>query len=224
MACQFKLIGKSRQVSTMTKFITAPLALVFSLLSSDLLANSNSSSFESSSSQVLELDVIEWRFDAGVSLISKRLLEDLQGDMPSYGGGEGGYNLGLSAHKQVKFGDATYQKFIGTKLDIQRVDDHLLTSVRAVDFRQQVAEKWFVNAFIGAARYEFRSPAYGYLAGFGAYFKPPEWQQIGFAIEAQYYDKLARDKIHPDDPPQVGSASDSFFDMRVISATVNFYF
>ncbi len=200
------------------------MALLYKLTFSALLFVIAISPLSSAAETFSSKGKVQLRFDAGFTVFSKRLHEDLFGPIPSYESAELGQALGIAMHKQTSVSASGLARSIGTKLEVQNVADHMLTSVRAIDYQLQINEEWTVNAFLGAGRYEFRSPAYGYLAGFGAYYRPAMLTNIGFAIEGQYYDKLARDKIHPDDPPIIGSASDSFFDIRVISATVNFYF
>lgn len=156
------------------------------------------------------------RLDAGFTYHAIRLHEDILGDIPSYDDFTLGEYLGLSITKPI-----ANQHFLGTRVDYQRIEGHTLNAFRAIDYYYQWSNNTKVNAFIGAARYDFRTPAYGYTIGFGAYYRKPSWKNLGVSVELQYMDKLARDKLHPDDPDY---AWDSFIDVRAITFGMNYYF
>lgn len=156
------------------------------------------------------------RLDAGISLHQIRNHEFLEQDIAPFGSNEFGQYIGIAFHKQIK-----PAHHIGVKIDQQNLGGYRFNSVRAIDYMYQVNDDIKVNGFIGAARYMFRTPAYGYTLGFGGYYRPHNWGQWGVSLEAQYHDKLARDKLHPDDP---NVNSDSFIDIRAIAVGVNYFF
>ena len=159
---------------------------------------------------------IQKRLDIGISLHQIRLHEFLDQDLPSFNSLETGGYLGLAIHKKI-----SEQSYIGTKIDIQYLSEHQLNSVRALDYLYQFNPNWRLNGFIGAARYDFRTPAYGYLIGAGLEYKNSTWRNWSIHSELQWFDKLARDKLHPNDPKL---NSDSFIDIRALTLGVSYYF
>jgi len=76
-------------------------------------------------------------------------------------------------------------------------------------------------AFLGAARYDLATPAYGFYYGLGL-----QWRDVlphvDVGVEARYYDSVARDHVLPSDPHT--TRPDSFYDISgaVLSLTYHF--
>ena len=163
---------------------------------------------------------INFRFDAGFSLLTTKVIEDFLAEPPEYDGVEVSPLIGFAINKRT--GD---RSSVGVKVEFQQVDGSRLTSFRAIDYRYFYSEQWQLGAFIGASKYEFRSPAYGYNVGFGAFYQPTNWKNLSVGAEVQFMDKLARDKIHPDDVPAAPETGpDTFTNMAGIALTMSYHF
>lgn len=163
---------------------------------------------------------ITWRIDLGASLLKLKVIDDFSAPPPEYGDTELSPLVGLSLMKRT--GE---RSIIGTKVELQYIDGTMLTAFRAIDYRYILGNRWQLGAFIGAAKYDFRSPAYGYTTGFGAFYRPKDWKEWSIGMEVQFMDKLARDKIHPDDKPSTpATGPDTFTNMAGVSLTFSRYF
>jgi hypothetical protein len=101
----------------------------------------------------------------------------------------------------------------------------MLINVRALDYHRTLSESFNANVFVGAASYQFRTPAYGYSMGFGVLYRPAEWGNWGLQFEAQYFDTIARDKLSSEDPTGPSyDGFDSFSAFKAITFGVNYYF
>lgn len=99
----------------------------------------------------------------------------------------------------------------GVRVELDRLDDENLISVRALDYRFHYSQKLAFNGFFGAARYDYGLPAYGYYWGAGVQVKEllPNWD---LSLDARHHEKLGRDKTLPDDPPSTPERTRLFFD------------
>lgn len=105
---------------------------------------------------------------------------------------------------------------LGARLELDDVDGRTLLGVRAIDYRYRFANAAAFTLFVGAARYDLASPAYGIYYGIGGQWRDvfPSWD---LAVDLRYASKVARDKLLPSDP--LGQRVDSFYDIE--SATVS---
>lgn len=94
---------------------------------------------------------------------------------------------------------ATANGDLGARLEIDQIDGEYLLAVRALDYRYRFRGPLAVSAFLGAARYDLATPAYGYYGGIGV-----QWRDIlprfDLNLDARFADKVARDKLLPTDP------------------------
>lgn len=99
---------------------------------------------------------------------------------------------------------------LGARLELDNLGSDLLLAVRAVDWRYRVSERFSVGGFLGAARLDLATPAYGYYFGAGIQFRDvmPGWD---LGIDLRYGDKVARDNLLPTDPQ--GGSPDNFYDI-----------
>jgi hypothetical protein len=103
---------------------------------------------------------------------------------------------------------------IGVRLELDNVDSDLLLAVRAFDYRYRLSDRFAIGAFIGAARLDLATPAYGYYLGGGVHVAKvlPEWD---LGAELRIGDKIARDNLLPSDPQ--GGRPDNFYDLTGVS-------
>jgi hypothetical protein len=99
---------------------------------------------------------------------------------------------------------------IGARVEIDNVDSNLYIAIRAVDYRRHVSEKVAVGFFLGAARLDLETPAYGYYWGGGVTLKDL-LQSWDVGIDLRSGDNLARDNLLPSDPQ--GGSPDNFHEV-----------
>ncbi|HEX7081022.1 MAG TPA: hypothetical protein VF329_08420 [Gammaproteobacteria bacterium] len=126
---------------------------------------------------------------------------------------ESGVHFGVGASRSV--GE---RNDIGVRLELDDVGSDLLIAVRAFDYRRHLSDRFAVAAFIGAARLDLATPAYGYYLGGGVQVKEvmPSWD---LNIDLRFGDKVARDNVLPTDPQ--GGSPDNFYDITGISLYLN---
>lgn len=118
---------------------------------------------------------------------------------------ESGGHIGFGASRRV--GD--HNEF-GARVEFDNLGSDLLIAVRAIDYRRHVSQRFSFSAFLGAARLDLATPAYGYYFGGGVQFRDlvPRWD---LNIDLRYGDKVARDNLLPTDPQ--GGSPDNFYDI-----------
>jgi len=101
---------------------------------------------------------------------------------------------------------------LGTRVEFESIQGHGLVGVRLVDWRWRFDNPLAVGAYLGAARYDQPTPAYGFYYGLGVQYRNvlPGWD-VG--LDFRYNDSIARDHLLPSDPPAVGPRNDSFWDV-----------
>jgi hypothetical protein len=150
----------------------------------------------------------EWFVDLGLganNLESKLALSD-----EWVGETNGSAHVGIGVRRA-----AGEKNDIGARLELDDVDSNLYIAIRAVDFRRHVSENVAIGFFLGAARLDLGTAAYGYYWGGGVTLKDllRNWD-IG--IDLRSGDNLARDNLLPSDPQ--GGSPDNFHE--VLSLTV----
>jgi hypothetical protein len=121
---------------------------------------------------------------------------------------ESGAHLGLGVRRELANGS------VGARIELDDVDGDLLLAVRALDYRRHLTQRFAVTAFLGAARLDLATPAYGYYLGAGVQLKEL-WPSWSLAIDLRYGDKIARDNLLPSDPQ--GGKPDNFYDLSGVA-------
>lgn len=105
------------------------------------------------------------------------------------------YHLGMGARRRV-----SERSDLGVRVELDRLEQYTILSVRAVDYRYRVNRKLALSGFFGAGRFDIGLPAYGYYFGAGVQYMNlfPGWD-VG--LDYRRHDKFTRDKVLPDDPP-----------------------
>jgi hypothetical protein len=118
-----------------------------------------------------------------------------------------GYHIGAGVRRALKQGS------FGARLEIEDIDSNLLIAVRALDYKHAFTQKLSIGGFIGAARLEIGTPAYGYwLGGALEYDFSPHW---AVSFDLRLGDNLARDNLLPSDPH--GGRPDNFYNLHGFS-------
>jgi hypothetical protein len=116
------------------------------------------------------------------------------------------------------------QGSIGARVELDDIDGDLLLTVRALDYRRHVSERFALTAFAGAARLDLATPAFGYYLGGGVQFKDL-WPRWTLAVDVRVGDKIARDSLLPSDPPPTPEGRDDiFYDLRGVSVYLSWRF
>ncbi len=101
---------------------------------------------------------------------------------------------------------------VGARIEFDKVDGRALLGLRALDYRYRVGEHMALSGFIGAARYDLATPAYGTYLGVGA-----EWREIlpnwSASVDVKYALKVARDRVLPSEAGQF-QREDAFYDIQ----------
>jgi opacity protein-like surface antigen len=170
------------------------------------------------STEAFSDDLYKLRLDLGVDRYISRVNEVITEELPDYSSVKTSQYVGIAIQKKVSLLSS-----IGSRIDIQKFNDHTLLSVRAIDYQLTLSESFKANIYLGAARYQFRTPAYGYTGGIGLLYHPSSWRNWGLQLEARYFDALARDKLTDEDPVK-SITNDSFYTFQSLSFGVNYYF
>ena len=118
-----------------------------------------------------------------------------------------GYHVGAGVRRALKHGN------FGARLELDDIDSNLLIAVRALDYNHAFTQNLSIGWFIGAARLDLATPAYGYwLGGALEYDFSPHW---AVSFDLRIGDKLARDNLLSTDPQ--GGRPDNFYDLRSFS-------
>jgi hypothetical protein len=118
-----------------------------------------------------------------------------------------GYHVGAGIRRALKRGS------FGARIELEDIDSNLLIAVRALDYKHAFTQSLSIGGFIGAARLDLATPAYGYwLGGALEYDFSPHW---AVSFDLRIGDKLARDNLLPSDPQ--GGRPDNFYDLHGFS-------
>jgi hypothetical protein len=104
---------------------------------------------------------------------------------------------------------------LGARIEFDRIEGATLIALRALDYRYRFGEHFALTGFLGAARYDVATPAFGYYLGLGT-----QWRNLArnldLSLDVRFGDKIARDKFAtiPSDPPiNATTRPDQFYDL-----------
>ncbi|HET8698370.1 MAG TPA: hypothetical protein VFO94_12835, partial [Gammaproteobacteria bacterium] len=95
-----------------------------------------------------------------------------------------GAHLGAGVRRALRAGS------IGVRLELDDVDSSTLLAVRALDYRRHLSQRFAVTGFLGAARLDLATPAYGYYLGGGFEIKHL-LRRMDLGIDLRLGDKIA---------------------------------
>lgn len=151
--------------------------------------------------------------DVGASMSDVEI--DLEADTPTTTSERTtNVHFGIGARRRL-----SAHQDLGVRLEFDEVDGSGLIGLRALDYRYRFAGPIALSGFVGAARYDLATPAYGFYAGAGASWRDvfPGWD---LSLEGAYVFKAARDKLTADDPP-IDPRPDEFYDIRRVTLQVS---
>ena len=82
---------------------------------------------------------------------------------------QGSVHLGLGVRRAF-----TPHNDFGTRIEFDNVDGKLFMALRAIDYRRRIGTHFAASFFLGAARYEGPTPAYGWYGGVGVQWRDME--------------------------------------------------
>jgi hypothetical protein len=91
-----------------------------------------------------------------------------------------------------------------------------------LDYRYRFDNPLALSVFLGAARYDLATPAYGYYLGAGLQWRNL-FKHVDLGVDYRYADKVARDKLLPSDPAPE-PRPDEFFDISGTSLSISYRF
>ena len=121
-----------------------------------------------------------------------------------------GVHLGIGARRSID-----ERNDIGVRLELDEADSNLFLAVRALDYRHHFSDRIALNLFVGAARLDLATPAYGWYLGAGVDLKEI-LPRFDLNVDLHYGDKVARDNLLPSDP-QSPVTPDNFHDVTGLS-------
>jgi hypothetical protein len=129
--------------------------------------------------------------DVGAALSRVRVSRDVPGVPTQTSALQLEPHLGLGLRRAV-----WNRSDLGVRLELDQVEGRALVALRALDYRFRVGRSLAVTAFLGAARLDLQTPAYGYYAGGGLQWRDarPRWD---INLDVRYGDKIARDELDP---------------------------
>ncbi|HVN98972.1 MAG TPA: capsule assembly Wzi family protein, partial [Steroidobacteraceae bacterium] len=135
---------------------------------------------------------VEGFVDLGV-FASRMDFEQDAGKVPAVTTSQSSAHLGLGVRRAFD----RHNDF-GARIELDNVQGHLFTALRAVDYRRRIGPKFAAAFFLGVGRYEGPTPAYGWYGGLGA-----QWRDIrskwDLSLDARIGDHMVRNKI-PGEP------------------------
>jgi hypothetical protein len=125
-------------------------------------------------------------------------------------------HFGLGARRRV-----SAHQDLGVRIEHGDVGGHGLTGVRALDYRYRFGDALAVTGFVGAARYDLATPAYGQYLGAGL-----QWRgllaRMDASLELKHAIRVARDDLVATD--LLGGRPDSFHDITAVSLALSYRF
>jgi hypothetical protein len=145
-------------------------------------------------------------FDAGVSAFD--ITSRFAGRPDTVNRSESGAHVGIGVRRELARGD------VGVRMELDNAGSNLWLAVRALDYSRHLSERLALSGFIGAARLDLATPAYGFYGGAGVQFKNllRSWD---LNLDLRVGKRVARDNLLPSDPR--GQSPDNFHDVVALS-------
>lgn len=109
---------------------------------------------------------------------------------------DNGYHLGFgirSAH------GSRGQHLFGFGVDVDRIHGQQLLGFRALDYQYEIAKRFRLGAFFGAASLDSGLPQNGYYGGYSVTLLSV-WKNMDLSLEVKAGDGLGRDRLLESDP------------------------
>ena len=110
------------------------------------------------------------------------------GSVPAVKTTNGSVHLGLGVRRAF-----TPTNDFGTRIEFDSVDGRSYMALRAIDYRHRFGNHFAASFFLGAARYDALTPAYGFYGGAGVQWRDL-WKKWDFGVDYRIGDHMARNK------------------------------
>jgi len=137
-----------------------------------------------------------------VGIAGSRIESQIANRVDTIDRSDSGIHLGFGARRAIN-----ERSDFGVRLEIDTVESDQFLAIRAFDYRRHISERVAYSLFIGAARLDLATPAYGYYMGGGIQIKDviETWD---LSIDLRAGDEVARDNLLSSDPQ--GGMPDNF--------------
>ncbi len=119
--------------------------------------------------------------------------------------------IGLDPHAGIGVRRAVSEhNDLGVRVEFDEIHGHGLVGLRAFDYRYRFDNPLAIETFIGAARYNLVTPAFGIYFGGGFQWREivPKWD---LSLDYRHVQNLQRDHLLATDPAGAGIRPDSFY-------------
>ncbi len=130
---------------------------------------------------------VEYFVDLGVTSSQVDYEQDA-GAVPPIKTSHDSLHIGLGLRRAV-----SRRNDFGTRIEFDNIGGSLFTALRAVDYRHRFGSTFAVNFFLGAARYEALTPAFGWYGGAGVQWHDL-WKNWDVGVDYRIGDHMARNK------------------------------
>jgi hypothetical protein len=134
------------------------------------------------------------------------------GAVPAEKTTHGSVHVGLGVRRAV-----SRRNDFGTRIEFDNVAGNLFTALRAVDYRHRFGPTFAASFFLGAARYEALTPAYGWYGGAGVQWRDL-WKYWDAGVDYRIGDHMVRNKIPGE---SVIIWPNAFYSIRGVSAYIS---
>lgn len=129
----------------------------------------------------------EYFVDLGM-FSSKVDYEQDAGAVPAQKTTHGSVHVGLGVRRAM-----SRRNDFGTRIEFDNVAGSMFTALRAVDYRHRFGPTFAASFFLGAARYDALTPAYGWYGGAGVQWRDL-WKYWDVGIDYRVGDHMVRNK------------------------------
>ena len=155
---------------------------------------------------------IEWFVDAGANADTVKI--NVEPNLPvTTTPWSVGPHFAIGARRAV-----SARNDLGARVELDRVDGHLLLGARFLDYRYRFPGPIAASAFVGAARYDLATPAYSMYGGVGL-----EWRNVlphwSLAADFKYAQNIARDHVLASDVQ--GVRPETFYKITLVTLSLS---
>ncbi|GGA90821.1 hypothetical protein GCM10011369_36160 [Neiella marina] len=130
-----------------------------------------------------------------------------------------GYHFAVGVRRP--FGESQ-KHWLGFQLEFDEILGDSMIAFRALDYQYAIDDDWRLGAFIGAASLDTGASQTGYHLGGGVTYLNV-LPQLDIGLDLRYGDRVARDRLLPDDP-QSDKSPDFFYDVLSTSLYASWRF
>ncbi len=127
--------------------------------------------------------------EAGANLYAIKYNEVKEDPSHDFSSVKGSVHAGIGVSRA--FSDKHH---LGIRLDVDRYDGNWFYGLRALDYQYAFSSRWRAGAFIGAASYDYRLPAYGLYYGATLERRNFLTENLSLVLDVKSGDTLTRNR------------------------------